>query len=720
MGVIMDAPFGSIEDWEKALLTLPEEAFFALVRSALGNFKTPFSKPRLIDDLKGFLSDEGNRAVIRAYLDGTDALIMRSIAALGNPTERELEDFIGGDLNEGAFTGGSGVKERLVNMEERLLVYRFKRDGMPRLALNPLLKPILGVYTAHIRGLFPCGRSAEPPPRFSVMDDRFIAAVISFALEKGAVFKSDGEMRKSVGDAAMALFHRNICDFLCGLQMLGIFRAGDADERLELDEEAVKRFGELSARERLEYCATGVYLYRTKTPSFHAREGAPSAGSNAFHQGRIKTIAAFLHQFLYFFDPSREYPSLTLRRLLFFLRHKGLGADWDKSASPPDLETLLPCLEALNILLPDGRSLWRINPAVYEKLRENEEAEHNAAVMDTPDSCLLYPNIRFADALFLALFSEVREAGAALRLEFTRDSVARGFDRGITADDMLSRLDALCGGRTGETLRYNVKDWESRYRAVSLYEGTVLCLEENRRYLAQTASFSRLINRTLAPGVYLLFPIEKEDALRALKNAGVDMVAQNSRAASRAEYSIAERCAVIGAGYGGAASFPALAPLFLSEENLPAEDAGADEPPQTEAARLYQEHFHTVLEEKGFSKAKQDWLAALIDKRLILTERQLDGNGAPYERLEARMLDQAGKISVIRDAMNLRADVEVRWLIPDRDTGGSVERRDSGSPANVEKVEGRHVLTLETQEKIIKIPLRKILYIRRLKKSIFE
>ncbi|MDR0706615.1 MAG: helicase-associated domain-containing protein [Treponema sp.] len=739
----MNPPFGDIREWETALLTLPEQSFFSLVRSVFGSVKTPFSKQRLVDDLKAFLSNEENRKTLEAYIDEKDALLIASVAVLGNPTEQELADFIGGELD-------GNIHAFLINMEERLIVYRFKKGRIAYIALNPLLEGVLGKFARNTRRLFPrvsrVSRVEEEPEAYlSVIDDRFIAASFSFALEKkGGSRNGCGARKNGVGASKTGFPHA--ARYCTGaLRVLDILHADDAktEEKLEVNVRNVARFGKLSPRERLEYYVTGVYLYQHKTGSLQQRFNE----FNAFHQGQIKTIAAFVHQFLDFFDHGCRdgrcgvtwYPRITLQRIAILLRRRGLGADQDRSVSLPNLEALLSCLEAMGILIPDESSLRRINPAVFRESRRGWEKDGAAAggasesssrerqtvlTMDTEFSCILYPGIDFNDALNLAFFSEVCEMGAVVRFELTRESVVRGFDRGICADAMIRLLNRLSGDQVSHNLRYCLNDWEGRHRSVSLHHGLVLRLDEERRYLADIEPFSRFIAQALAPGVYLLYTTERSEVVRALRHVGIDIVAQNTR-----------RAAGVNGVFGGYASddyemrFPALASSDLSPLLIGETEAQEDALPlQPEQAARYLERFRRALDNSAVPKSKQEELKVHIENRLILNEEQLSADCVSYKKMEAHLLDQTGKISIIRDAITAKSAVDVRWITMDTNgekTGPEglerhAERHAAGIPQKLEKSEGKRMLFLETQEGEMRIPLRKILRIRKVKKSIFE
>jgi hypothetical protein len=337
-------------------------------------------------------------------------------------------------------------------------------------------------------------------------------------------------------------------------------------------------------------------------------------------------------------------------------------------------------------------------------------------VMDTPLSCLLYPELPFAGALSLARFCSPRDTGAVLRFELTRSSVARGFDRGISAAAMLEILTRLSGNRVDGNLGWTLQDWESRYAAVSLHQGLVLTLAEDRRYLAGTEPLAALIRLSLAPGVYLLSVSDSAPALEALKKAGVDMVA-------RREWGLSpEESPGDGSLEGLASPFPPLGrpeePLV--EPPLPGTRPSPKIPPKgplREGPEGLKERFHAALDRLSIPKQERDELAARIERRLVLRESQMEGAVIRYEKLEARGLDYVGKAAIAKQAIAAKSPVDVLWT---RAGGGSGQIL--GVPTALVKQEGESVLVLNPLPagEELRLPLGKISLIRRIKQSIFE
>jgi hypothetical protein len=332
--------------------------------------------------------------------------------------------------------------------------------------------------------------------------------------------------------------------------------------------------------------------------------------------------------------------------------------------------------------------------------------------MDTAFSCILYPEIDFTDALALASFCVVRETGTAVRFELTRESVVRGFDRNLDSETMLSLLDRLSGNQVEQNLRWTVKDWESRYSGVSLFQGLVLTLSEDRRYLAEAEPVASLIFRTLNPGVYLLSVSDKADAVQALHKAGIDIIAQPPQIT---ESFPGERHS----------PYPSLeaGPRFRGNgfydnppELLFPKSGGSSFSLSNENSASYKERFRSALEQISLSKPERDELTARIERRLILNESQLVGVSVRYEKLEARGLDYVGKTSIAKQAIAAKLLIEIMWS----DQNGELNRV-IGIPEALEKSGGDTILVLKpvSPGETIRLPLGTISLLRRIKQSIF-
>jgi hypothetical protein len=528
------------------------------------------------------------------------------------------------------------------------------------------------------------------------------------------------------------------------------------------DEQKCRDFASLSRRrERMEYFSAGIYVFLTDTE--HSTDAIPVY----FHQTYIKFLSMFIHQFVNLIENHRMYPLFTLRRFANLLEMEAtLNRTSGRQPGTADrrihIETLLEALRMTGLLETCGKD-WRIMPQVKDITEiAVGQPERPCIAMDTPFSCILYPEIAFADALTLSSFCKVQTGGhdnTLICFELSRASVIRGFDLGMDAASMLDLLDRLSGHRLDESTGWTLRDWEKRYTMVSLYQGLVLCIAPESRYLAespgqgtaeedalkgsrqkkpdsQSGPLTPLIARVLAPGVYLLSVSDKAEALDALEKAGVDIIAQPYGHAKKGGGTEFRRSA-----YPPPLKNSLPGKVFFIEERARMPEGeirrGADAVPEAPADPVYtssgmppedaskrsevlKERFRQTLKERHLSRAEQEELASRIERSMIVNESQLEGVSVRYEKLEARGLDYVGKAAIVKQAIAAKSFVEVFWP-----GAGGVTQKTQGIPEGLEKSDGGTILLLRVMQEddgpeLIRLPLGKISLIRRIKQSIFE
>ncbi|MCL2478966.1 MAG: helicase-associated domain-containing protein [Treponema sp.] len=719
--------FRSVDEWKSAIMNLP--LFFDLMRSIFGNIKTPYNKQRLLDDLFVLLSRDDIRRTISSYIDEEDHRVIAAAALLHDPPLEELETFFQGEKNSVSLRG------LLLNLEERLILFRFfdETHGVRRLALNPVLEPVLAPIAAQTGILFPAlDFEQEQDPNktadtgFPVSDDRTLGAFFAFISAEEDFFKAEG-IRKKVHDQGEKLFPGLDLDAAAeALKFLGLYYS-EGGKFLPVNRK-IRGFGELSPAERREYWAAGLYfyLYQDFKKNMNPRNGDyrntslfnPGFGSFGLSRNQINNLADLIHQFCRCLDPKKQYPKITLQKILLVSEQEYSGNPWDfPERIKADL--FIDALTSAGILRKSGwtscqnsgrnsnQNSGGVDCLHYVPVKVTENSGPVIA-MDSPFSFILYPGISFRDTLKLSAFSDVKE-DTPFSFELTRTSVVRGFDAGINSDSMIKTLKEFTGNRMDEGLEWTLKDWESRYDSVLLHEGLVLYLSEDKRYLAETEPVAPLIKKKIAPGLYLL-GADSAEATAALQKAGVDIIARPQTARSELN------------GFGG--SFPSLGkqsgsiPVF---QNVNPEHAGV-----TAGGRNNEtmDHFLKHLEKLKMTKPEKNELTARIERRVILTEAQLDGAAVKFQKLEARGLDYTGKISIVKQAMAEGSALEVTRTDPV--TGDSIT---TGVPSALEKNEGGNVLVLKpfsgeengTKEtEIIRVPLGKISLLRLIKRSIFS
>ena len=708
--------FRPVEFWKSSIMTLPDNAFFELLRTVFGKIKTPYNKQLLMGDLEKFLLRDEIKKSINNFINRDDRLIIAAVAALNEPAPGDLEAFFAGELNY------TTLQDLIINLEERFILYRFFEEGpnrrISRLALNPVLEPVLAPIAADSSLLFPsiaaneagalpkeantlpkqdtsyldCMRRTEgsetntlPKQDTSYLDDRILAALLSFVSRNKMFYRAGGSIRQKVSNTAKALFPGLPMEAVMGgLQVLGLFFT--EGEALLPDYHRFTAFGGLSRRERMAYCAAGILTFAG------SRQDDPEdAFSPWLLRAQIRGYAETISRLYNLMDGERLYPHTTLRKMAYICDNGIIVNNSDK---------IIEVMKKTGMIVPESTA-WRKMP-LPEVFGEDFAAASAVIVMDTPNTLLVYPEIAYNDAINIAAFADVIEAGMTVRFELSRDSAVQAFNRGFSADAIIELLKRLSQNRVDENVHFTLRDWEKRHGEVALRRGLVLTLSPEQRHLAETKPLAKLIVETLAPGVYMLPESAEETAAQALSKAGVAIIAR--RGECRGEEPSSDTLRHF---------FPSLPDPAPAGAVPPAgrADDGAS------AASILIDNFRSILEQMRLSSEARDELAARVDRRLVLCEAQLKDANVRYEKLEARGLDYVGKAMIAKQAITMQSPVEI--VLPGKQKQDHV----FGIPKVLEKVGSESVLVLELLNEggdTIRIPLGKISLLRRIKKSIFE
>jgi len=728
-------------------MTLPDNAFFELVRTVFGKVKTPFNKQILASDLEKFLLRGDIQKNVAKYIGRNDARIIATVAFLNEPTPDDMETFFSGELNY------AELNDMLINLEERFILYRFldedKKQGAKRLAMNPVFKPILSPFIADTSLLFPSIHASEMPidgkdeeenpfdantddknsRRPFLYDDRIPAVMLSFVSMNEFFFKTNGGgIRQKIVNSAKTLFPNLSLETLIeGMMVLGMFSA--KGEKLQPDYRRFSAFGRLSRQERAEYYTAGILCHMESVAKEGAADPHDSAISPWLMRSKVRSYAKFIHRFHKMLDPDRLYPFASLRKLAYILERENTEFCRDR---------LLKTMEETGLLVLVADNHWRKRSFVPLPPPETEAAPSEGqasqegqskavVVMDASFSLMVYPEIDYNDLVMIAAFCHVTEANLSVRFELNRDSAVSAFNLGIAAASIIELLQKLSQNRIDENMIYALQDWEKSHKEVTLRQGLVLTLSPERRYLAETKPLSMFIKETLAPGVYMLPETLEDRAVRALNSAGVNIISRQSEHGD--ENRFPDKPGIID-GFSsnfypalrtisfGSGIFPQSAAPQEKTEEAAEDEASAYAATDAEAQTLT-EGFRSALKKMRFDKEKNDELEARIERRLILCESQLKDVELRYEKLEARGLDYIGKTLIAKQAIAMQSLVEAAW------PGKQKQERVMGFPKALDKSGNEAVLSIKPMDDdggggIIQIPLGKISLLRRIKRSIFE
>ena len=202
----------SYERWKSAFLTLPDEAFFDTLRNYLGDFKTPFNKHSLFASLEQFLRRPETQERILSFINRDDAQLLTALTVLDSPGPDDIYHLFEGEISY------LDLHHRLLNLQDRLLIYTDKSSGTDEIFLNPFLEealrgevidsePLLSSIPAiPAEGRGSSGSSGSSGFSGPWPGDALLAAFLSALAEDGDILKADGSLKKKAASSLREKF----------------------------------------------------------------------------------------------------------------------------------------------------------------------------------------------------------------------------------------------------------------------------------------------------------------------------------------------------------------------------------------------------------------------------------------------------------------------------------------------------------------------------------
>ncbi len=706
--------------WREALISLSDQYFFDLVRMYLGAVKTPFNKQRIVEELSAFLRKRERRDAILASLDGFDLMVLSAVAELPSPTQQKIVSLFSGTRSF------PEIYDRILNLEERLVIYRKSAEASREYALNPLLKdellPRLGFHVL----ASPVSRGEATFAQIPV-DDIALASLYSFFLHAGEPVRNDGTLRKKTLAALAAAFpllaERPECSrlLLAAFQNLGLLVILEGN--LVPDTARWQAFARISRAERIAWlaaAATGKLPREAlqRRAQLYIDFVAALEGDGRYDRETVARLAFLLSE-----RAGREPGARQYGRFATMLRSRALerpesgpvaGGESpdhaDKSAPHAPLHqggaSLVDVAIAFGILVETDGALAR-NEDVFGA----EDTAGSLAIVVSPAfSVTVMPGGSLAELLPLAACMEARDVQIVARFEITRRSCASAFELGETAESIATLLKSRSDRPIPQNVLFSIDDWYRGYASISLYHGFVLRVDESRRVLFENnAHLSSLILRALAPGVYLLDAGEPQAIQEAFAAAGLEPPPAVSNVAPKRE-AVRLPPLLVHANESAPSSSPERPDRASGRSDSP---VGSPLPDAAEDLRV---SLRKELEGLGLDPEIADALRSRIDRRIALSSEQLDPESVRIEKVEARGMDFLGKVRIAEYAITTGSLLEVSY--DDRDG----DKTTLGRPVSTEKRMGDVLLKIVTEpdRSIETLSLGKAALVRRIRGSIFS
>ena len=293
----------------------------------------------------------------------------------------------------------------------------------------------------------------------------------------------------------------------------------------------------------------------------------------------------------------------------------------------------------------------------------------------------------FKESIILAFYSEIRKQDLISRYEITRESFMRGIRLGISPSSFIGLLEAKSGSELPQNILFSLKSWEEECQGISVYRGCIIKVDARfSNLLDNNSTFKKYVQEKLSEGIYIISDEDFDNAVKVVENvSGQSLAMPWDKTAESIEV-------------------PALPDNAFDRLRNSSRPVFAEKGDVT--GKILKK-----IESLDITKEKKDILSDRFRRKLILSEKQLDGN-IRYEFAEAKGIDYTGKVRLCQHVI---------------EAGSSFLELSMGSegtmlikPVQMKKVENDLLIMGEEipDGAQIQIPLRKVRLMRKVRTSL--
>jgi hypothetical protein len=657
------------EHWKKVMVALPDDEFFTIMRNYLGKLKTPFNKHSLIDALADFLLRDETESRVLSMIDKEDALILTSIDFLSGTDIHELHDFLGSDHSF------MSIHHLLLNMEERLLIYRDSESG--RIRISPVFEDLFKNRVMDTNLLFPsidCTEKKYPDLWFT---DTLVTAFFSFLYKFPDIFKLDGSIKKKAQDEINSIFPNLLIQEKTGTRLnlliqslKGLSIISDNQDEIIISEDTLIDFSILHIKRR----------YMLYAASIVAKD---IPGHLLMH------LAEIIERLLNAVPSGKSYDLGSIKKLLLLIIKKS-------SINYMDSDSILDSLISLKLLVITNNR-YVANPHLKEQLLMKEYAEPPIIVQPSFD-LTVKPWLSLKDGIKFACLTEIKKFDLYPDFELNRSSYTRGHDSKLHNSSIIETLEKLSARPVPQNILVSVESWEEDYNRVKIYEGIILSVNPDKRIIIEhLQNLKAYIIKELANGIYLMDSNSVKEWKTIIVNAGINVpVIQKSILTNEETTNFYKMDSF---KISDTIKIPETTPVF--EVN----------------PFLFQDELELKLNSLKLNSDERNGFKIRIAKKLILFPDQIQKGNIRPEKTEASGMDYIGKIRLIERAIESKSELlEVTF-------GNPIEQKSTYlvKPLVMDKSKEDlllNAISLPGEDKI-ELIVRKMSKVKRLKSSLF-
>ncbi len=678
----------NFEPWKESLLRLPESKFLNIVRLYIGVIKTPYNKERLVGDLVSFLFKEDHKIAIVSLLSEKDIHFLSAIYYLENPSSEVILEFFGGEFST------FYLYDYLSNLEERLLVYRHFDDRSKKeyLEINPLLKEkIRGLLSLSV--LLPLAikeNDIKKREKTPCLTEDLFASWYAFISEYPDACRANGTFKKKVLVALEKVFYGVSKEYLETMNTafvnLGLFSYDGPN--LYPCEKKWESFSQLSFDlQKMYICIASFRRFSrdamTKNVSF-AKNLLDTIPKEGFTKEVLYRLSFLLQNTKKEFqvDQSSGFFAKVLQRAQSNSTEEGFSE-----------KALIEKMVFFNILKvagkdTRGKEIFCSNNNLKGKDAGIEEKPFIS--INAGFSVTFLASVPLGTMLQLVKFMNIVNFDTVCQFEITRSSCMRSFDKGEGKEKILTLLEKASGKALTQNLAFSIKEWYETYNSASLYHGYVLQVSQEKIVQVENNTvLAQRIKKTLAPGIYIFDFETKEEMMEAVEKSSLDFIGSPKH------------------NYNENDTLPFVSVYHKTELELEYSHTIDNR----EALTL--DHLIKMkeeLEKLHLPKEQKEGLQERIDRKLIVSEKQLIGETVRSEKTEASGIDFMGKIQVIDQAIAASNMLEIT-------TAASIY---TGRPLKIEKKEGdASVMLVQEDNKTITLLIGQARNVKRFRQPLF-
>ena len=441
----LDPKVERIIEWRESFTSLPDDYFFDVIHMYLGEIKTPYNKPKLVEDLSVILRKKENKETLVAYLDETDVKILTAVKFIPDVDIVKLEKFFVPAMEQG------DLYEEIASLEERLIIYNRtdKVTGKVTIAINPHLED-------ELENILELGNliaeeekpAAEDMPAGIKLTPQIFAVFLSYVLSHPDFCKANGELKKKTdtdlkeicGIESTEIFSR----LFMGMRNLVLLREMNDGKGWEIDWKRLESFCTLPFKSQAVYlCVAGAGIFTRRAlvsnASFFASTLDFSKGKY-FTKEKLFAVAFLLKEK----NGDQDFTARRFSRIIS-------GLDSEESAEhigSAMIESMIDSAIAFGLMSVRGTT-GKGSQLVFTETdfwQDIFSAEKKVLSVDTGYTVTILPGLSTAEYIPLVKFLDAVRCDITSNFEITRQSAIRAFDLGCSEDEieeLLSRYSSF-------------------------------------------------------------------------------------------------------------------------------------------------------------------------------------------------------------------------------------------------------------------------------------